>query len=390
MTTHLRETATEPLVALDEFFELRPGYLYTGAHSPALGVVENAMVTAYRAKSLGSAGREYLDDQEQVAKRAIADLLHTTPQRVGFLGDASTAWSAVANGWSWKPGDNIVLNEYEHPAVFAPFLRLREQGLEVRIVPKNDDWDLPAQSIKDACDERTIAIGLSHVGYTTGLRHDLDDLGSFAKAEGIPFLVDVSHSLGVVDIDLTYAAITVSASYKWSLGPYGVGIIVWNDELLPDFRPGAVGWRSLQDIFTDTRFDELNWHTDATRFQIGMPALAEISGLAASVGRLLEIGGAVVEDHALTLVGAARSQLVERGLDVITPSDPARYAGNLAFLHPEGEAVAKHLLTHHDVKVWGGDGRVRASFHVMNDLADVEVFTSALDATLPLFERISK
>ena len=324
-------------------------------------------------------------EREQETKAALADLAGTTPSRIGLLGDASTAWSAIANGWSWKPGDNVVLNAYEHPAFFAPFLRLRQYGLEVRMVPRDDDWDLPAERILGACDERTVAIGLSSVGYMTGLRHDLGMIGRAARDAAIPFLVDVSHSLGATPLDLEHASIAVSASYKWTLGPYGVGIVVWNEELLPDFQPGAVGWRSLADIFTDRRFEELNWFPDATRFQIGAPAFAEIAGLGAGVRRLLEVGVGTVEGHARTLVAAADEALRERGLFVTTPTDPARRAGNIAFLHPQGEAIADHMLAEHGVRVWGGDGRVRASFHVMNDLDDVEAFEAALDATLPLF-----
>lgn len=388
MTVPIPVPASAPLVPRSEFLGLdRPGYLYSGAHAPAMPIVEDAIVAAYRAKSAGAAGRAYMAEREQETKTALAALAGTTPSRIGLLGDASTAWSAIANGWTWKPGDNVVLNEYEHPAVFAPFLRLRPLGLEVRIVKKGDDWDLSAERILAACDERTVAIGLSSVGYVTGLRHDLAVVGRAARDAGIPFLVDVSHSLGATPLELEHAALAVSASYKWTLGPYGVGIVVWNEELLPDFRPGAVGWRSLEDIFTARRFDELNWFPDATRFQIGAPAFAEIAGLGAAARRLLEVGTEAIERHARGLVAAADRGLRELGLVVTTPADPARRAGNIAFLHPDGEAIAEHLFAAHGVRVWGGDGRIRASFHVMNDRDDVAALLAALEATLPRFAR---
>ena len=251
-------------------------------------------------------------------------------------------------------------------------------------MPRNEDWEMPASLIEQYCDDRTVAIAVSHVGYVTGLRHDLRELGQLADRIGTPLLVDVSHSLGVVDVDLEYAALTVSASYKWVLGPYGVGVVIWNRDRLPDFEPGSVGWRSLSNIFTDDRFEELNWNEDATRFQMGAPALAEIAGLGAGVDTILELGIERVEKHALTLVGEARSALIDLGLDVITPASPERHAGNLAFLHPMGEYFAARLAEQ-GVLVWGGDGRVRASFHVMNSRADVGRLIDCVAATLPDF-----
>lgn len=371
-----------PLLAPDRFTGLeRTTFLYTGAHSPAMKDVERAIVDAYRRKSRGVDGRDALAAAEHRARIALGALAGRPGAEVGLLGDASTGWSAIANGWEWRPGDNIVVNEYEHPAVFAPFLRLREKGLDVRVVPREDDWGLPATSILAACDERTVAVGLSHVGYMTGLRHDLDAIGSALRTRGIPFLVDVSHALGVVEVDLTHASLAVGASYKWLLGPYGVGAVFWNRELLPDFRPGAVGWRSLENIFSEHRFDELDWNPDASRFQMGAPAFAEIAGLAVGAEAILELGIDRVEAHALALSGAAHAGLEALGAEVITPPAAPDRAGNVAFLHPDGDGFSRRLAER-DVLLWGGDGRVRASFHVMNSMADVRVLLDAVEHEL--------
>ncbi|WP_261799207.1 MULTISPECIES: aminotransferase class V-fold PLP-dependent enzyme [Microbacterium] len=378
----MTSTGDSALLDPSDFVDLgTEAYLYWGAHSPALRRVEEAVVRSYRAKSLGERGREVMFDAEARARASIARLTGRSAGEVGLLGDASTAWSAIANGWNWRPGDNIVINEYEHPAVFAAFLRLRRFGLDVRVVRRDADWDIPPSKMEAACDDRTVAIAVSHVGYVSGLRHDLGELGRIADRVGVPLLVDVSHSMGVVSTDLEYAAITVSASYKWALGPYGVGVVVWNQERLPGFEPGAVGWRSVSNIFSDERFDDLKWNGDATRFQMGAPALADIAGLGAGVDTILELGIDRVEAHALALSGAAIESLDQLGVEIITPRDPARRAGNVAFLHPHAEQFARRLVER-GALVWGGDGRVRASFHVANNRRDVERLAEAVAGVL--------
>lgn len=369
----MSQPGAAPLLTLDRFVGLSDeAYFYTGAHSPGLVAGEEAMRWAIATKSTGPAGRARLFDREVEAREQLARLVDgATSEDIGLLGDASTAWSSIANGWPWKPGDNVVLNEYEHPSVFAPWIRLREQGLDVRFVRPRGDWDLPWESIAEACDDRTVAIGLSHVGYVTGQRYDLDRASAFAEERGIPLLVDVSHSLGVMPISLDHAAILVSASYKWTLGPYGVGIVYWNRERLPGFRPGNVGWRSVEDIFREGRFGDLDWSPGGRRFQLGAPALSDIAGLGAGARLLADLGMERVAQHVETLTTRVFEGFCALGLEVTTPSAVEERLGNVSFQHVDGALFADRLAER-GVYVWGGDGRVRASSHVMNDFGDVD------------------
>ncbi|MGB3375737.1 MAG: aminotransferase class V-fold PLP-dependent enzyme [Microbacterium sp.] len=369
----MHEPGAAPLLPLDRFVGLSDeAYFYTGAHAPGLVAGEEAMRWAIATKSTGPSGRVRLFDREVESREQLARLVEgATADDIGLLGDASTAWSSIANGWQWQPGDNVVLNEYEHPSVFAPWVRLREQGLEVRFVKPRGDWDLPLESIVDACDDRTVAIGLSHVGYVTGQRYDLAHASSLAQERGIPLLVDVSHSLGVMPISLDHAAILISASYKWTLGPYGVGIVYWNRERLPDFRPGNVGWRSVEDIFREGRFGDLDWSAGGRRFQLGAPALSDIAGLGEGARLLADLGMARVAAHAAALTSRVLDGFQALGLEVTTPADPAERLANVSFQHVDGALFADRLAER-GVYVWGGDGRVRASSHVMNHAGDVD------------------
>jgi selenocysteine lyase/cysteine desulfurase len=258
------------------------------------------------------------------------------------------------------------------------WLRLKPRGLEIRVVERDQNWRITGEALEAACDERTRGIMISQVGYVSGFRHDLGEVSELARRVGAPLFVDASHALGVVPVELDGAAIVISASYKWMLGPYGVGIVIWNRELLPDFEPGSVGWRSTSDIFSADRFERIRLDDDARRFQQGAPSLSGIAGLRAAVEELLALGADVVERHALALSASAISTLRKLGLEVITPDDPRDRAGNVAFLHPDGERIAA-ALAREGVFVWGGDGRVRASFHVMNGADSVHALSAGLE-----------
>jgi selenocysteine lyase/cysteine desulfurase len=364
---------------LENYAGLAPGthYLYTGAQAPALRRVGEIMSEVHRHQSGGPQGRLATYEAEEHARGRIAELAGVAQPDVSFIGDTSTAWNVIAGGLEFAPGDNIVLNDMEHPAVVVPWLRLSEHGLKPRFAHRDDRWQIEPDAIRDLCDGRTRAIAVSHVSYVNGYVHDLAALASIAAEFNAALFVDYSHGLGVVPPQAQLCDIGVSASYKWTLGPYGTGIVLWNRERYGQFRPGAAGWRSLSNLYTEDRFERIHLRDDARRFQLGAPGFAAIAGLGAAVTHLAELGAEKVHRHAVALSGRCVAELTELGLHVITPTEDARRAGNVSFLHPQAEQVADRLVER-GIYVWGGDGRIRASYHVMNGDDDVAALTAAL------------
>jgi selenocysteine lyase/cysteine desulfurase len=63
--------------------------------------------------------------------------------------------------------------------------------------------------------------------------------------------------------------------------------------------------------------------------------------------------------------------LIELGLEVLTPEEPTRRAGNICIAREDGTRFAE-ILGERDVLVWEADGRIRYSIHLYNDSADVD------------------
>ncbi len=370
------------LIDPSEFLGLdeNTSYLYTGANSPTLRTAHQAMADAYALQSRGASGREALLDIELATREQLASLAGTTADHIGLAGDASTVWNSVAAGFSWQPGDNIVLNDLEHPALYYPFLAQRRHGLSTRFVEHDEAWEVPVRRLMAACDEHTRAIAVSSVTYVNSYRHDLVALSRASREAGIALLIDWSHSFGVQDIDPDLAAVGVSASYKWLLGPYGVGIAITT----PHTRvaSGQPGWRSTENMFDPDRFERLGWHRDAQRFQMGAAAFASIAALGAGAARVAEIGISAVEDHSRRLTDVCTDRALDRGLTVLSPQDGDRRGGSVVVACPDGEGMAD-VLARQGILAWGGDGRIRASFHGFNTVRDVSRFVEAVRAVVP-------
>ncbi|MCL6547854.1 MAG: aminotransferase class V-fold PLP-dependent enzyme [Alicyclobacillus sp.] len=370
-----------PLVEKSAFIGLdRCTWLYTGAESPAHHGVADAMMEYLHRRGEGPGGREFNAQVEEACKANIARLVGGDASQVAFLANASEAISMVAQSLGLRAGDNVVIHELEFPSGVLPWLRMRERGLEVRVVPHRN-WRISVEDILAKVDERTRLLMTSHVSYLSGHRLDYQRLHLALENTPALLLLDVTQSLGAVPVDIRHADILVCSSYKWLLATHGAGILALNPVRVRDLCPPCVGWRSVQDMFGPERFERFTFHADARRFDLGYPSYPTLSALRFSSALLLNVGVERIERHILELGTRLVEGLKRLGLNVMTPADPSERAGNISFTHEDGEGLAGRLRQE-GVLVWGGDGRVRASVHLFNDDGDVEHFLSVLERVL--------
>ena len=133
----------------------------------------------------------------QVAS-AVADffdgIAHARSDKPGWLADADAArapgpadrrrragWpyqehdrglNTVAQGLPWREGDNLVVDDQEHPSNALPWLSLRRRGVDVRVA-SSGGHRYTVDDIWARVDARTRLVALSWVQYATGLRSDI-------------------------------------------------------------------------------------------------------------------------------------------------------------------------------------------------------------------------
>src|SRR6266849_4909147 len=116
-------------------------------------------------------------------------LLDADPVDIAFIKNTSEGIGIVAEGFPWKPGDNIVTAAEEYPANIYPWMNLASRGVEFRTVPSRAGRIL-LDGIRAAMDGRTRLLTLSYVEFASGYRHDLAMLGQLCRERGIYFFVD--------------------------------------------------------------------------------------------------------------------------------------------------------------------------------------------------------
>jgi len=293
---------------------------------------------------------------------------------IAFVSNVAEGVSMLAESIAWQPGDNAVFDPDEYPSVVAPFAMRRDPRIELRFVPVAD----PAR-VAEAVDPRTRVIGVSHVSYLTGRRHDLAALRRVADSVGAMLVVDPPQAAGSLPIHGAVADFAFAAIYKWLLGMTGVAVAYWNRARQPDWTPTTAGWHSIEGMARPDYGGGLALRPDAMRFTRGNPAHGPVYVLGSALDYLGRFGTAAVERHVQALTTALLARLREAGIASTTPPEPARHGASVCIDTPHAASVAEGL-GRRGVLAWNGRGRIRFSFHGYNCLADVDRIMDALRA----------
>lgn len=344
-------------------------WLYSGAETPthrgSMAAVEDYM----RSRSLGPIGRDRNTSVENNCKALLAQMMNGRPEDIAFMSNSSEVISMIASSMDWQAGDNLILHTLEFPSGVLPWLKLKEKGVEIRIV-EDTNGEVGVDDILRVTDERTRLVMTSHVSYLTGARLDYRSLYRKLKETRTLLLLDVTQSLGVVPVQMYEADFVVCSSYKWLLSTHGAAVFGINRERI-SLVPAYVGWRSVKDMFGPNRFQAFELQDDARRFELGYPSYPTLYSMNFTVQLLLNIGIANIERHVLEMGSYLIRGLKELGLEVMTPVQPEKRAGNISVRHEAGEQIAEGLLKE-QIYIWGGDGRFRISLHLFNDKDDVD------------------
>jgi selenocysteine lyase/cysteine desulfurase len=295
--------------------------------------------------------REWHEAAEET-KRLLARLLHAREVEVALVGSTSEGVNVAANMLGLKGRDKVILNDLEFPSNTYPWMRFRYEMLKAR------DGRIEVGDFERAIDEDTKVVALSHVSYKNGFAFDIEAIGELCKERGVYFFVDAIQSLGVLEVDVKKAGIDFLASgaYKWQLGPSGIGVFYIREELMEEFEPPYLGWKSAKEPLAFKL--EYEPAEGARKFEIGTPSYSSIYGYRAALRYLLSLGIKNIQRRVLKL-----TQILHDGLEEkLTPENSS---GIVSFRFT-GEIPERFVVTRKDY--------VRVSPHFYNTEEEMEEF----------------
>lgn len=286
-----------------------------------------------------------------------AKVIDGSPADISVTASTSAALVAVAQGFPFRKGDEVLAPLGEFPSNVWPWKALEAQGVQFREVPLWDGHRSGAQAldslppsvdadfegrILDAISPRTRLVTISWVRFQDGLKLDLDRIGQGCRERGVAFVVDGIQGVGTHLPSLRWVDAFACGGQKGCLGPQGHGFLwtspTFRQQLIPQGSWLSVeGGADLARTVTDFRRD---WLTDGRRLECGSLSLLGSLALREGLRVLNDVGTLEISSH----VERLQAMLLEH-LACLTPFSAE--AKRLESLRKAGRLGPLVCLHHH-------------------------------------------
>src|ERR671921_492586 len=169
---------------------------------------------------------DFFEDVE-VARTLFARLIGGDADGVAVVPSVSYGISVAAANVTVREGEKIIVLEDQFPSNVYSWRELAaRKGAKLVTVPRPEDSDWTGLLIEEI-DDDTAVVAAPNCHWTDGSHVDLSRVGERVREVGAALVIDGIQSIGALPFDVSEVRpdFLVAASYKWLLGPYGVGFM---------------------------------------------------------------------------------------------------------------------------------------------------------------------
>jgi selenocysteine lyase/cysteine desulfurase len=365
-------------------------YLNSASWSPLpLKTLEAGRAAVGRKGTPWTLDPSFANGQHERARAAAARLINADPADIALIPSISYGVATAAKVLTIGRGTRVIVLADDHSSPVLEWQsRADAQGFAVETIGRPDDGDWTSAVL--AAIERSGAppvsvASISSVHWSDGGLIDVEKVGAALRQRGAPFLIDATHSAGVLAMDVKRLDpdFVLFPTYKWLLGPYGRAFLY-----IAKRHQGGIPLEQTASGRRDVRaenavyFADPGYVADARRFDMGERDHF-ISMEMASIGMemMAEWGHAAVTQRLQMLTDLIADGVREFGVSVPERQVRAPHVLSLGFKEGMPAGLVEGLATE-GVYVAPRLGRMRISPHVFNDEADADRFVAALGRRL--------
>ena len=365
-------------------------YLNAASYSPLpLRTLEAGRAAVGRKGAPWTLEAGFANAQHERARSAAARLIHAEPSDIALIPSISYGVATAAKLLTIGRGTRVLVLENDHSSPVLEWqARADAQGFAVETVRQPDDGDWTSavlESIERSGAPPVSLASISSVHWSDGGLIDVDKVGAALRQRGAAFLVDATHSTGVLTTDVKRLDpdFVIFPTYKWLLGPYGRAFLYVakrHQGGIP-LEQTASGRRNVR-AENAVYFTDASYVPDARRYDMGERDHF-ISMEMASIGMemMVEWGAPAVVQRLTMLTERIAASVRGIGVHVPEPHLRAPHILSLAFKGGMPAGLVEGLASE-GVYVAPRLGRMRISPHVYNDEADVDRFVEVLGRRL--------
>jgi cysteine desulfurase / selenocysteine lyase len=360
-------------------------YLNHAAISPLSSNVTAALQAFLRERNRDHVEnfKSWMQNTDETRTNLAGFIRAKDPRQITFLGNTSEGISAVAGGFDWKEGDEVILNTLEFPSNIHPFRILEKRGVRLIYVEPDENGIIRTERLEHVITSRTKMLSISAVQYLSGLKADLKSIGSMCKKHKIFLIVDGIQALGATKIDVQEFGIDALASgcHKWMMAPMGIGLLYLSEKLQNVLSPYKTGWLSVEEPWELSNFQQ-NWLPVSEHLEVGTLNMMGIIGLNASLSVFNRYGPEKLFAEISALGNYAYETLHRQpSVQLVTPGDPNFRAGIVTFSLKgvdNTDKVVQNLNEKKNITISAREGLFRLSPHFYNTKIEIDTVLDEL------------
>lgn len=343
---------------------------------------------------------EQTTEKYENAREIVRDFINADSTReIIFTSGATASINLVAHSFAKKyftTGDNLVISVMEHHSNIVPWQLVAQQyGVEIRILPIDDDGRLCVEKLPELLDNHTKIVAITQTSNVTGTNTPLKEIIEMAHSLSIPVMVDgcqgiVHNGVDVKELDADFYAFSGHKIFA----PTGIGILYGKEKFLDALPPflGGGDMIATVSLTKGTTWADLPLKFEAgTSNYIGAIALGEalnyVSGLDTIAAEkhqqalLSRFEAGIATISGLKIYGRTigKTSICSFTFDGIHPMDMAQIIDKLGVAIRSGTHCAEPLMER-----FGVTSMCRASFSIYNTLSEVDIALAAVERAVSM------
>ena len=190
--------------------------------------------------------RDVLPRALREAAGTLARFIGCAPHDLVFVENATAAANVVLRSLQFNSGDEIVLTSQTYGAVRQAVRYVCERSGAIPVeahvpIPLKDPAQL-AGALAPVFGRRTRLLIVDHISSPSGVVWPLAEIASFARARGVPVLVDGAHAPGQIEVNVAQLGVDWYAGncHKWLFAARGCAFLWSRREAQGELHPLAI------------------------------------------------------------------------------------------------------------------------------------------------------
>ena len=199
-------------------------------------------------------------------------------------------------------------------------------------------------------DSSTAVVVLSHINYKTGRISDMKKITDYAHQQGALVVWDLSHSVGVIPMDLHNIGVdfAVGCTYKHlNGGPGAPSFLYVHSDLIAIVSQPLSGWLGHSDPFAfEAKYTPAN---NINKFICGTPSILSYKAVESALDIFDEISLEQVREKSIQLselfIKLIQQECGDFGFELFSPIDAAHRGSQISYKHENAYPIMQSLIS---------------------------------------------